>query len=216
MGLSSTAAGILFAGFVGLTLIVTFCREPSCKRHRTLTNLFILYVIGATLLAAISRRDLWPFSSWALMVGAAPAEIGEDPQGLRLLAVDASGVEHFVDYRSWQPLSIEELGAWLRFEFPKLTPAEQDRIGVFLLRKANAGRAAARAGNAPGYFDRYFGVLTAPHHLLHPTIWSAPEDVPQQPFVGIRLYREYWNVEERRRDPTTMRLVRVYDYGVQP
>ncbi len=216
MGLSSTVAGVLFLGFVGLTLAAALCQRKRCPWHGTITNLLILYTIGATLLAVVSRRDLWPFSSWALMVGAAPVEIGEDPQGLRLLAVDESGGEHFVDYRSWQPISIEELGAWLRLEFPKLSPPEQDRVSAFLLEKANAGRASALAGDSPGYFDRYLGVLTAPHHLLHPAIWSDPENVPRQPFVGIRMYREYWNVEERRHDPSAMRLVLVYQSPVRP
>jgi hypothetical protein len=36
--------------------------------------------------------------------------------------------------------------------------------------------------------------------------------VPGKPFVGLRLYRETWSVEERQRDPRSVTRKLVYEY----
>ena len=173
-------------------------------------SLFLVYVCGVSLTAGLSQRDLWPFSSWALMIGAAPTDIGDDPENLLVLGVDTAGREHPIDYRAWQPLGVEELQAWLRIRFGKLPPDARDRVAGYLIGLAEAGRTAVKRGRSPGYFDRFLGPFTAPTHQLHPPIWNRPEDAPPFPFVGLLIYREYWNLEARRSDGTQIRRVLVY------
>ncbi|HEX9580949.1 MAG TPA: hypothetical protein VF970_07575 [Gemmatimonadales bacterium] len=181
-------------------------------------NLLILYVVAATFGAALTGRDMWPFSSWALMVGTAPRDIGDSPKParIRVAAVDTRGIEYPVDYRVWQPLNIEELGTWWHRVLPTLAAGERVRVGAFLLSRANQGWSAVQAGRPPGYFHRFLGPLVAPSHTLHPTIWSGTADLPPEPFVRIRLYREYYNVEARRRNPHSIQLVRVFEFPGDP
>ena len=200
-------AGLLVAATVAL--IGTRAGLGVAARQRAV-SLFLAYVCAVSLMAGLSQRDLWPFSSWALMVGAAPTDIGDDPQNLIVLGVDAEGREKPIDFRAWQPLGVEELEAWLRIRFQKLPPDARDRIAGYLLGLAEAGRVAVERGRSPGYFDRFLGPFTAPTHQLHPAIWNRPEDAPASPFVGLRIYREYWNLEARRRDGTQIRRVLVY------
>ena len=200
-------AGLLLA--TTAVLVGTRARVGAPARQRAVT-LFLLYTCGVSMMAGLSQRDLWPFSSWALMVGAAPTDIGDDPQNLLLLGVDAKGQEHPIDYRAWQPLGVEELHAWLRIRFVKLPPDARDRVAGYLLGLAAAGRVAVERGRSPGYFARFLGPFTAPTHQLHPAIWNRPEEAPASPFVGLRIYREYWNLEARRRDGTQIRRVLVY------
>jgi hypothetical protein len=93
--------------------------------------------------------------------------------------------------------------------FPRLPPAAQDQVAAHLLEKAERARRKAAAGDGAGYLDRFLGPLAAPEFDLHPRLWSSPARVPSQPFVALRIYRDTWNQEERRRDPTrgTRRLI---------
>jgi len=67
-----------------------------------------------------------------------------------------------------------------------------------------------------GRFGRFLGRLQAPTHLMYRGIWRQPDDVPAQPFVGIRWYREFWNIEERKADPARFQRVLGFEYMAEP
>ena len=49
-----------------------------------------------------------------------------------------------------------------------------------------------------GRFDRFLGPASAPYFLLHPRIWTGPEATPAERFVGLRVYRERWDLRQRQ------------------
>jgi len=191
-----------FVVFVALGIGVAFMRHrarPAAHQQRAVT-LLLVHVLAVGLVVAGSRRDLWPFSAWSLVVRPAPAAVGgtSENQSLRILAFDSMGVDHAVDYRAWQPLSVEELTAWLASGFARLDASQQQVVGRHLLDLANEGRRRARAGESFGVSDRIFGRLAAPTELLHPRSWSDRHAVPELPFVGVRIYREQFDLEALR------------------
>ena len=126
-----------------------------------------------------------------------------DAQNTRIRAVDDGAPSTSVDYRAWQPLAFDEL---MPVDAPHVRRACPARAGPGGRPPAGAGRsrarAHARAGEAvPAYLDRCLGPLAAPYFDLHPRRWRRAADAPARPFVALRVYRERWNQEERRRDP---------------
>ncbi len=210
--MSNIAAAVGFLGFV--ILIVILATLPlSDRRRRPWSTALILYCIAATVGALVLRRDFWPFSSWSMMGRVAPLVVGDSgAYHPSLVGVTASGDEYLIDYRAWEPLNVDELGAWLRYVFPHLSLATQDSVGAYLLAAANRGRTAVRAGSAPGSLARTWGPLTAPGHLVHAKNWTRPGDVPAAPFVEIRLYSQRWDIEGRAHDPTALHLDLVYRF----
>jgi hypothetical protein len=101
------------AAYAGMVLAAAAVAAAECRgRRRALRGarqLLIAWVVGATLLAGVSQRDLWPLSSWSLMTRAPRRDMGVDPVYLRLLAVDDAGREYPVDYRAVEPFAIEGL-----------------------------------------------------------------------------------------------------------
>jgi len=166
----------------------------STLTRRRAVNALLVFTLGISMAAGLSRRELWPFSAWSMIPDVRSPEVGH----ARVFAIGADGQEYVVDSRSWHPLQWEELIAWLDLRFTTLTPAEQDEASRWLLDRANAGRVQARDGRRVGYLHRFLGPLTAPEHMLHPTVWSRPDDAPPEPFVGVRVIREWWNVDEGR------------------
>jgi hypothetical protein len=207
-------AGLTFAG---LLVVAAFAvRRPGRDPHaRRRAGLLILYVIGASCTAGLSQRELWPFSAWTLMAGAAPDRLGAPPlpASVRAVAVDVTGREYPVDYRAWQPLTLEEIGTWWHRVLPALAADERRRAGAWMLERVNRARATVRAGGQPGYFHRFLGPLTAPTHSLHRATWTTPVSVPAEPFVAIRLYRASYELEARRRDPTRVRYDQVFEFA---
>lgn len=131
---------------------------------------------------------------------------------LSLVGVDARGNEYEIDYRAWKPLSPEELDSWIRHNFYQLDPAARARAASFLLQLSDGAR--ERALSTPGLLfpNRWLGPLTAPTHLLHPAVWSRLEDVPRNPFVGLRIYEQSWDLEARRLAPARITRVLAFDY----
>jgi hypothetical protein len=170
-------------------------------------NLFLLYAIFASFGAGITQKDAWPFAKWPMAGGRADA-LGST---VRIVAVDADGSEHAVDYRAWQPMAFEDLIPWMHRTFPRLPRAAQDQVAAHLLAKAESARRKAAAGQGAGYLDRFLGPLSAPEFDLHPRLWSAPGSVPPRPFAALRVYRETWNQEERRRDPSRVTRQLLYE-----
>jgi hypothetical protein len=211
--IQNLVAAAAYAGMVLAAGAVAVAeRRGQHRALRKARHFLIAWVVGATLLAGLSQRDLWPLSSWSLMTRAPTRRMGEHPIYLRLLAVDDSGREYPIDYRAVEPFAIEELMAWMRAYFLELPPASQDSAASYLLGRVNVARARVRAGEDPGTQSRWLGPLRAPFHSLHPKQWTSAGSVPSTPFVGLRLYGETWDLEERAVDPKRVTRTLLYQY----
>jgi hypothetical protein len=194
-------------------LCVLAAAADAARRHdgrarQAAVSRFIACVLLAAAAAGLTQHDLWPFAKWPMAGGLA------DPVAVttRVRAVDEDGVEHDVDYRAWQPLESDELVPWLYRSFARLDDAQRAQVAAHLLAAAERGRVRARQGQAPGDFQRFLGAASAPYFDLHPRLWTAAERTPARPFAGLRIYRESWNQEERRRDPRKVERRLVYEY----
>lgn len=177
-------------------------------RARTITNAFIGYTLALSFAAGFAQHEVWPFSAWPLVAGKAPS-VWTQP---RIVAVDSDGREHGIDHRAWGPLVFQELNGWHDKFFFRLDPAARDRAAGYLLGIVEGNRKRWAAGRPEPYWNRYLGPFSAPLFLGHPDLWIAGERVPQKPFVGLRHYRETWDVEERLRDPARVTRVLRYEY----
>lgn len=198
---------VAFAGFLGALCLVHLARAHP-RRRRTAIHVFLAYSLCASFGAGLAQRDLWPFARWPMAAGLASAR-GENT---RIVAVDARGVEWPIDSRAWQPLGFDELNPWMHRSFPLLAPQARDRVASHLLLSAEHARRRARAGGPVGDFDRYLGPLAAPDFDLHPRLWSSGAGTPREPFERLRVYRESWDHEERRRDPRRVARVLFHEY----
>ncbi|PYX84256.1 MAG: hypothetical protein DMG70_06985 [Acidobacteria bacterium] len=206
---------IAFVGFVGLGLLAAtggrFLAEPAKRR---LTNAFLAFALTVSFAAGLTQHNLWPFSSWPVLAMPMPAATFDLPTP-RIVGVDANGNEYDIDYRAWQPLSLEELTSWLNLHFFHLDRASEDRVGKFFLDRANRAREQALAPSGLAYPNRWLGPLTAPTHILHPAIWSRAGRVPRNCFVRLRIYQESWDLEARRLDPAKLTRVLAYEYPLR-
>jgi hypothetical protein len=209
LNLLSAAA---FLGFVALGLLTLRARSrASAQAGRGAINRFLVFCLLVSFAAGLTQRELWPFSRWELIAGIVPPVMSERFAHPRLVAVDARGGEHEVDYRAWEPLVFDELGAWINQNFSRLPASGQDQAAAYLLSRAEQARISARGG-------RMFGTrwwpqpLTAPYFLLHPALWVDAARVPERPFVGLRIYTETWNLADRARDPLSFRRVLLFEY----
>jgi hypothetical protein len=206
------ASTIAFAGFVvfGLLVIVAgrFAPPPIKRRF---THAFLGFALLASFTAGLTQHNMWPFSSWPVLAYPMRCTTLDSPSP-RIMAVDAGGREYNIDYRAWNPISLEELLSWLNLHFSHLDPAEQDRVGKYFLDRANSARQDALSPQGLAYPNRWLGPLTAPTHMLHPAIWSQVETVPRSSFVAIRIYNESWDLDARRLDPSKVTRVLAYEY----
>lgn len=202
----NAAGAAVFLGLLAAAALAARARGP---QRRAAVSRFIAYVVAAALAAGLTQHDLWPFAKWPMAGGRADSE----GANTRVRAVDDAGSEHDVDYRAWQPVEFDELAPWLHRSFPRLDEARRAQVAAYLLAAAERGRQRALAGQGPGTLDRFLGPLTAPYFNLHPRLWTAPERTPARPFVRLRVYREAWNQEERRRDGARVRRQLVYEYA---
>jgi hypothetical protein len=200
----------VFGGFVTLGLCAAWGVHAwrGTAISRRLVNVFLIYTLIVSFGAGLLQKDCWPFSNWPLVASLHPPMVRYS----RLVGVDANGREHDVDYRAWQPFVIEELLGWADSRLLPLEPAERDRAGAYLVSIVERGRQRAARGERVGYFDRYWGPFTAPYFLLHPKLWTSPEQTPAVPLVGVRFYHESWNLEERRVHPSAVQRSLVYEY----
>ena len=175
---------------------------------RRLTHAFIGYTLVVSFAAGFLQHELWPFSAWPLVAGRAPSTVTQP----RIVAVDAAGREHEIDHRAWGPLVFQELNGWHDKHFFRLDPAARDRAAAYLLGVVEGNRRRWAAGDPAPYWTRYLGPLSAPLFLGHPSHWAPGERVPREAFVGLRHYRETWDVEERLRDPSRVTRVLRYEY----
>ena len=215
--MTNAVGALSFVGFVviGLVLLVFRRQQADEAGRQRLASVFIGYVVVISFGAGMLQRNFWPFSSWSLMVGSGPRSLigEEDWHPARSVGVTSDGREHRIDYRSWQPFSYAELiDTWIHSRMPDLPADARDRVGVWLLSQANAGREAAIDRRTPGTWSRILGPLTAPTHFFHKARWSSPGEAPAEPFQAVRYYLDYFDVEARVRDPDRLWLVLLYEY----
>lgn len=207
--MTNLAASVIFVGFLCFVLVAFFAAyqgdEARIRRH---VNRLIAYTVMFSLVAGISHTELWPFSRWNIF-----SEKLEQPvHEIRLFATDSNGREYDVDRRAFEPFTSVDLYNWFDFHLARLSPEQKDEVGRYLLERLNAARQHALAGERVGSFDRYFGRLAAPIHLLHARIWDDPARIPATPFVGLRIYVERWNVFDRQRSPGNTTRTLLYEY----
>ena len=197
---------LLFASFVALGLAAAYwtARRPG---GRSVVNIFILFTLLLTMGVGLSQREVWPFSTWPLIAGTVPRPVSQP----RIVAVDANGREHQIDYRAWGPLVFQEFMAWKDEKFSRLDDAAQNRVAAYLLGIVEGNRRRWSAGEPIPYFTRYLGPLSAPFFLGHPALWNDGR-APGEAFQGLRFYRETWDVEERWRDPSKVTRELTYEY----
>jgi hypothetical protein len=130
----------------------------------------------------------------------------------RPVAVDSLGAEYDVDFRAWQPLSFDELVSWLNEDFLELDAASGRVAAAYLLDLAETARGNARRDEPIGTFGRLLGPAAAPMFVLARPRWSDPGSVPAMPFVGLRLYRETWDVDARAAGSTAVTRTLVYEF----
>jgi hypothetical protein len=200
--------GIPVLGFAVLGIAAAVTRAPI--RRRALLNLFIAYTLVVSFGAGFSQREVWPFSAWPLVAGKVPTPVTQP----RIVAVDATGREHDIDHRAWGPLVFQELLGWEEKSFMRLDPEARARAAAYLLRTVEESRAAFAAGEPALRNRRFLGPLAAPYFLGHPDRWIPGGPVPAGPFVGLRFYRESWDVEERLLDPARVQRTLAYEYHV--
>jgi len=185
----------LFLAFIVLGWRTVRPRREDLQRARV--NELVIFTVLAMASAALLQRHFWPFASWRMTPFMAPTRVGtqaDNAQNLRLVGVTADGREYRIDHRAWEPVTEAELIGWLFADFPQLDAEHQDRVAAWMLGQADRARAAVRAGEAPGSFGRVFGPLAAPSHFLYARLWRSAADVPAEPFVRIRWYRESYDV----------------------
>lgn len=181
--------------------------RPSRLRPMLL-NLFLLYTLVVSFVPGLTQREAWPFSTWPLVAANHP-EFALLP---RAVVVDRSLREHDVDYRAWRPLIVEELMAWMRERMLTLDRRVQDDAAEHLLELVEGAIDDVRAGEDLNTRGRALGRLSAPAFLLHPSLWRTVGDVPAEPLIGLRLYIERWDLEERLRDRSAVQRTLLYEY----
>jgi hypothetical protein len=200
--------GLPLLGFLGLAVIVAAAATVGSERiRRRAINTFLVYTLAVSFGAGLLQRELWPFSTWPLVAGFQPGYA----QLSRLVVVDSTGQEHNVDYRAWRPLVIEELLAWTEGRMLSLDRRTQDAAAEHLLQLAERGIERVRSGDSPGHAG-FLGRFSAPSFLLHPALWHTAADLPSELLVGLRLYDERWDLEERLRDPAALQRILRFDY----
>jgi len=199
--------GLPILGFAVLGLVAGLARRGVVDNRR-LVNLFIAYTVALGLGAGLLQHEVWPFSAWPLVAGRVPVPVTHP----RILAVDNEGREHEIDYRAWGPIEFDEFIGWEEKNFHRLDKGAQDRVSGYLLGIIERARQRWAAGDPELHFERYLGPFSAPFFLGHPERWIAGVRVPDKPFVGLRLYKESWSVEERRLDPGKVTRRLAYEY----
>lgn len=198
----------LWLGYVLLAVLLLWLERRGGRdiRWHRAVHLFIAFTLTASFAAGLLRVRLWPFSAWSMMADVRTPTVGH----VRAFGVDERGREHPVDYRAWEPMQWEELMAWMDYRFPSLDASKKHDAAAFLFEKAETARRRSAEGSDIGYLDRFLGPLMMPEHMLHPEIWTSPASTPSTPFVGLRLIREYWNVDVGRGGG--LERITVYDY----
>lgn len=205
--MTDICSALLFLGFVSTTVLAAWKGRASGQSQQGV-RLFLAYAMVASTAAGLLHHEFWPFARWQIFAYRYQPPV----EALQVRAVDAQGTEYDVDRHAWEPLSSLDLHAWLGKHLLTRTPAQQEVVGRYLLDQVNTVRARVRRGEPFRVFQRFLGPLSASLHILYTPIWSAPEDVPTQPFTGLRIYRDRWDVWARARDPQDVQRTLLYAY----
>ena len=197
----------LFLAFVGLGLLAARPGGASPRGSRRV-NVYIGYILLLSFGAGLSQREAWPFSTWPLIAGRVANPVVQP----RVLATDAGGKEHAIDYRAYLPFEFAELTAWEEQNFFDLEPMQQQQACDYLLGRIEHARQRWIRGHVPQRGP--LGPFGSPYFLSHPPIWSDPAKLPRTPLVGLRFYEEEWDVEVRRVNANAYRRTLRYECRV--
>jgi hypothetical protein len=185
----------VFAAFLAIGLVASVQKDVA--RRRFAVNVFLGYTLTVSLLIGFFQLDAWPFSTYRLANQTWRGAADRVHSKVRFFGLDASGREWEIDPSAWSPIYPVVLQFYFRDVFPKLSPAERRRVGAFLKGKAEQSRRALSGGRRFGN-ERLLGRFAAPDWA----VYARYHDVPEEPWSGIRVYREYWRPAERLRDPS--------------
>lgn len=181
---------LVFTGFVTLAGVAAF------HRTRFAVNLFLVYTLGASILIGATQLDAWPFSTYRLANQTWTGATSREWTKVRFYALDSHDREWEVDPSAWSPVHLVALQFYFRDTFPKLGPGDRAELGRFLLQRAEESRPAILEGRYFGN-ERWLGPLSAPDWSLYARHRAASPE----PYVGIRVVREFWRPAERLGDP---------------
>lgn len=198
-------------GLVALGLFAAWrARGSEAAAGRRAVDLFLLYVVGASLAVGLLQIEAWPFTTWALVHGPSPRQL----RSWELQGLDAGGRGYVIDPVVLQPIAPEEFGGGLLPRPGGLTPEGRARVARFVLRRAEWARVRLLNHQPFARNDWLLGPLAAPSLVYQARIWRSPADVPPTPFVALRIWLLEWDVEERFADErrvTRRLLVEVRD-----
>lgn len=205
--MANVLRAVSFVVFVVLGLWVAAAPEPDARRRRCLA--LLTYVLTLNAAVILTQRDDWPFSSYPLVER--PHEADRVYSRVDLRAFDAQGREWLIDPLAWSPIPLKVLWGWFNWTFPTLSDPEKQRLGAFLLERAETTRQRRVAGKAVGYALR-LGRLAAPHDLSYRLFDSTGFATEAGPLVGLRIYRLSWIPRERFQDPSKLLSEVVFEY----
>ena len=192
------------------TRLATLSRWEARRRAVLGLVVYLLVVHGLVLVHAMVRLtdlDGWPFTSYTI---AAPrANLHASLCLVELRGVDPRGDEWPVDPLAWTPLHASVVHIWLNRHAAGLTAPERAVVLGFLLAKAEAARQRLRAGEPIGFERRLGPDFSAPYWWLLPRV----RRVPEEPFVGLRVYRACRVPLEAVRDPARVTRTLVAEQG---
>src|SRR5258708_31503834 len=193
------------AGLVGAWRSARSRRQDGPSRS---TRIAVLVGFAMSMLAGLSRRELWPFATWALIPDIAPATA----HIRALVCADAAGTSFAVDHRAWSPLTEEELLAWVGGPYERLSAAQQDSARAILLRMAEASRRRVRAGGSASARPSLLGPLAAASHLKHPDLWDHPAQAPRESCIALHLVERSWNLDSLAAGRSGIRERVIWEY----
>jgi len=198
----------VFSSFVLLGLATQYPPAAWRQRRRRVTC-FILFFIIVSFEVGLSRREIWPFSTWAVVSGLSPKTITN--YDFEVTTADGRIVR--VDPAVWQPASDNEiLDGWIAWHIDETTPSEREALGQFVLERAERVRQSIQRGSKGGVNGWLLGRFAAPYLFGRRTVWRSRADVPDSPFVAVRLVRETWDVRERYQDESRVAREIVYEF----
>jgi hypothetical protein len=186
----------VFLTFVGLGLAVLRRANADPAAGRRAANRLVLYVLAVSVAVGLVQVESWPFTTWALVHGVSPARM----RSWEIEGLDAQGRGYPIDAAVFQPLAPVELGARFLSRTRGLPPEAQVRVARFVLERAEQARGRLRAGRTFAPNEWLLGPLAAPYVFRQPRLWRSPADVPDTPFVALRIWLLEWDVRERFAD----------------
>ena len=195
-----------FLAFVALGVFAARgAARPGARRR---SDALIVYVVAVTGIVGLVQVESWPFTTWSLVSGTPAWHM----TSLEVEGVDAAGRGYVVDLRVLQPLSPEEFASWLKANEGRLARDGQDRIGGFLLQRAEEGRRRLVDHRRVAPNQWLLGPADAPYHFHDAKTWTSPAQVPPSPFVAVRAFFLEWDVNERYADERRVRRRLLFAY----